>query len=92
MVALQLLGRFQFYSTKERAQIEGARFIQKHLSDRFMKKGDPNLRLFQDAYSQERYGDCLDIWNKVLDNDNHVLGNPFYKAIVMDAVIDAPFW
>lgn len=98
MHALMLHGRFAFYSTKERAEIEGARFIQKHLLKNYCRtyrlihdiEMPPNVQ-FTEAYNQERYADCITIWNKMVDNDPLLLGNTFHKALVTPAEIDKPF-
>jgi hypothetical protein len=99
MHALMLHGRFQFYSTKALAEIEGARFIMRHLLKNYCRTSHlvrgielPPFTQFTDAYNQERYADCLTVWNKMVDADHLLLGNIFHKAIVTPAEIDKPFF
>ena len=92
MFALMLHGRFQFYTTKELADREGAAFIARKLLHCYTRCHSPVANAIKDAYNQERYSDVLELWNKMIDQDDIYLGNIFHKALVTPAEINKPFW
>lgn len=92
MYALMFLGRFQFYSSRARAEKEGAHFIMKHLLKNYTRCHEAVSIAIKDAWQQERYSDTLILWNNMIDQDDLHMGNTFHKALVTPSEIDKPFW
>lgn len=91
MFALMIHSRLAFYTTKELAEKEGATFLTRKLLNCYSRCHSPVATAIKDAYNQERYSDVLELWNKMIDQDDIYLGNTLHKAMILPAEVNKPF-
>jgi len=91
MYAVLLLGIFQVYSTQTLAEKNAASFIQKRLLNNYSRAHSAMQQEYTNAFNQERYSDCITIWNKFIQNDDWYCGNTMHMALISKMEIDKPF-
>lgn len=92
MFGLLFLGNVSIFSTKEKAERECARFINSKMIDTYSYKSHTLKQEYRNAFCQERYADCLSIWNKFINDDNNYMGNSLYTVSLYPVEIDKPYY
>jgi hypothetical protein len=87
MFILNVFNKSYLFSTKRKAQQEGASFLMKHTVSHYISMSEP-LTAFTDAYNQEDYNKCLDVWNDYINDSNKYYGSSFHKMTISEVGVD----